>query len=149
MPTTEEMLSAWGNESNKPKKKRIPKKSPYELAYEADLKFIAMYESNPSNYDSYCYRLAKIDVKRYKLERGLLTDKEKKELQKRLDLVSGKDGINNYTKTLKKYKDRKSPSVSANKNCGKIMKGNDGNMYESTSNKNNICTWKKLSTSKK
>ena len=83
MPTTEEMLSAWGNEPNKPKKKRIPKKSPYELAYEADLKLIEMYESNPSKYNIDSYRLAKIDVKRYKLERGLLTDKEKKEIIKR------------------------------------------------------------------
>jgi len=83
VPTTEEMLSAWENDPKKPKKKRTPKKSPYELAYEADLKFIEMYESNPSNYDRYIYRLAKIDVKRYKLERGLLTDKEKKEIIKR------------------------------------------------------------------
>ena len=83
MPTTEEMLSAWENDPKKPKKKRTPKKSPYELVYEADLKFIAMYESNPSNYNIDSYRLAKIDVKRYKLARGLLTDKEKKEIIKR------------------------------------------------------------------
>ena len=46
-------------------------------------------------------------------------------------------------KTLKKYNNRPSPSSSANKNCGKTMKGNDGNMYISKANKNGICRWQK------
>ena len=38
---------------------------------------------------------------------------------------------------------RPSPTSSANKNCGKTMKGNDGNMYISKPNKNGICKWQK------
>ena len=38
---------------------------------------------------------------------------------------------------------RPSPTSSANKNCGKTMKGNDGNMYISKPNKNGICRWQK------
>ena len=53
---------------------------------------------------------------------------------------------NNTTKT-KKYNNRStsrpSPPSSANKNCGKTMKGNDGNMYISKQNKNGICRWQK------
>ena len=48
----------------------------------------------------------------------------------------------NTTKT-KKHIDRSSPTSSANKNCGKTMKGNDGNMYISKPNKNGICRWQK------
>ena len=29
-------------------------------------------------------------------------------------------------------------------NCNKKMKGNDGSMYISNPNKNNICSWKKI-----
>ena len=47
------------------------------------------------------------------------------------------------SKTLKKYKNRKSPPYSANENCNKTMVGNDGNNYISKPNKNNICSWKK------
>ena len=38
---------------------------------------------------------------------------------------------------------RPSPTSSANKNCGKTIKGNDGNMYISKPNKNGICRWQK------
>lgn len=51
---------------------------------------------------------------------------------------------NKHSKTLKKYKTRKSPPYPAGLNCNKKMIGNDGNMYISTSNKNDICTWKKI-----
>lgn len=47
-------------------------------------------------------------------------------------------------KTLKKYKTRKSPPYPANKNCNKIMIGNDGNKYISKPNKNNVCSWRKI-----
>uniref|UniRef100_A0A6C0I3I7 Uncharacterized protein n=1 Tax=viral metagenome TaxID=1070528 RepID=A0A6C0I3I7_9ZZZZ len=46
--------------------------------------------------------------------------------------------------TLKKYQDRPSPPYPANENCGKVLQGNDGNMYESRANKKGICSWKKL-----
>ena len=58
---------------------------------------------------------------------------------------------NNTTKT-KKHNDvpttpsRPSPTSSANKNCGKTMKGNNGNMYISKPNKNGICRWQKSKT---
>ena len=47
-------------------------------------------------------------------------------------------------KAIFKNKSRKSPPYPANKNCGKKMKGNDGNTYESKPNKNNVCSWKKI-----
>ena len=47
-------------------------------------------------------------------------------------------------KTLKKYKSRKSPPYPANENCNKKMKGNDGKMYISKANKNNVCSWRML-----
>jgi hypothetical protein len=59
-------------------------------------------------------------------------------------MVSGKNTINQHSKTLKKYKKCKSPPYPANENSGKKMKGNDGNMYESKPNKNNVCSWKKI-----
>jgi hypothetical protein len=46
-------------------------------------------------------------------------------------------------KTHNTKNNRPSPSSSANKNCGKTMKGNDGNMYISKKNKNGICRWQK------
>jgi glucose/arabinose dehydrogenase len=50
-------------------------------------------------------------------------------------------------KSTKKYVTRSSPSYSANEHCGKVKKGNDGKMYISTPDKNNICRWKKLASS--
>ena len=44
--------------------------------------------------------------------------------------------------TSKKYTTRKSPPYPANKCRGKILRGNDGNMYRSASNINGIYTWR-------
>lgn len=71
-----------------------------------------------------------------------LTAKERINLTKKIEQVKGKNGINNHHATLKKYKSRNSPSYPANQNCGKRMSGNDGKMYKSIPNKNNICTWR-------
>ena len=55
----------------------------------------------------------------------------------------------NNTNKTKKHNDipttssRPSPTSSANKYCGKTMKGNDGNVYISKPNKNGICRWEK------
>ena len=72
-----------------------------------------------------------------------LTSQERKNMTKKIKEMSGKNAINQHTKTLKKYKTRQSPPYSANQNCGKTMKGNDGNMYISKPNKNGICIWQK------
>jgi len=73
-----------------------------------------------------------------------LTNQERKNMTQKIKSVSGKNAINQHSKTLKKYKNRKSPPYSANQNCNKKMVGNDGNMYISKPNKNNICSWKKI-----
>lgn len=39
---------------------------------------------------------------------------------------------------------RKSPPYPANQCRGQTMKGNDGNMYHSTPNVRDVCTWKKV-----
>ena len=62
-----------------------------------------------------------------------LTQKERKNMTKKIKEVSGRNVINEH---------RASPPYSANKNCGKTMKGNDGNMYISKPNKNGLCIWK-------
>ena len=49
--------------------------------------------------------------------------------------------------TNKKYQTRKSPPYPANECCGEIIKGNDGNMYESKPNKKGICAWRKVTNS--
>jgi hypothetical protein len=73
-----------------------------------------------------------------------LNKKQRKNMTEKIKSVSGKVSINNHKKTLKKYKNRKSPPYPANENCNKTMVGNDGNNYISKANKNNICSWKKL-----
>ena len=73
-----------------------------------------------------------------------LNKTQRKALTKKIKEVSKRNAINMHSKTLKKYKTRNSPPYPANKNCNKTMKGNDGNMYISNPNKNNICSWKKL-----
>ena len=73
-----------------------------------------------------------------------LTRYTRRKLTQKIELVSGKNAVNVYSKTKKKYSERKSPPYPANKNCGKKMAGNDGNMYESKPNKNNVCSWKKI-----
>jgi len=70
---------------------------------------------------------------------GLQTKKQRKKHRQ----ISMKAMRNKHSKTLKKYKNRKSPPYPADLNCNKKMLGNDGNMYKSTPNKNDICTWKK------
>lgn len=73
-----------------------------------------------------------------------LNKKQRKNLTEKIKSVSGKNMVKEHSKTLKKYKIRKSPPYPANEYCGKQMKGNDGNMYMSKPNKNNICSWKKI-----
>jgi hypothetical protein len=75
-----------------------------------------------------------------------LTKRQYNNMTEKLKSVSGSrtNVRNNHSKTLKKYKTRKSPPYPANRNCNKTMKGNDGNMYISTPNIKNICTWKKI-----
>ena len=73
-----------------------------------------------------------------------LNEKQRKNMTEKLKNVSGKNAINQHSKTLKKYKNRKSPPYPANKNCNKTMVGNDGTKYISKPNKNNICSWKKV-----
>ena len=58
-----------------------------------------------------------------------------------IDKIKKKWSFTKPTKTKKNI--RSSPTSSANKNCGKTMKGNDGNMYISKPNKNGICRWQK------
>jgi len=67
-----------------------------------------------------------------------------KKHRKKTKQISIMEIRNKHSKTLKKYKTRKSPPYPAGLNCNKKMIGNDGNMYISTSNKNDICTWKKI-----
>lgn len=72
-----------------------------------------------------------------------LTSEQRKSLTRKIKEVSGKNAVNNHHKSLKKYKQRKSPPFPANQNCDKRMKGNDGNWYISKPNKNGVCSWKK------
>lgn len=73
-----------------------------------------------------------------------LTRYTRRKLTEKLKLVSGKNSINNYSRTIKKYSNRKSPPYPANKHCGKKMKGNDNETYESKPNKNGVCSWKRV-----
>ncbi len=43
--------------------------------------------------------------------------------------------------STKKYTSRKSPPFPANKMCGSVKKGNDGNMYKSKRGSNGVCRW--------
>ena len=73
-----------------------------------------------------------------------LNKKQRKNMTEKIKSVSGKNAINQHSKTLKKYQNRKSPPYPANENCNKKMVGNDGKNYISKPNKNNICSWKKV-----
>jgi hypothetical protein len=73
-----------------------------------------------------------------------LTEIQRKNITEKIKSVSGRNAINQHSKTLKKYKNRNSPPYPANENCNKKMVGNDGNMYISKPNKNNVCSWKKV-----
>ena len=72
-----------------------------------------------------------------------LTAVQRKTMKARISSLTGKRA-GTVAKTLKKYKNRPSPSYPANENCGKTMKGNDGLMYKSVANKAGICSWKKV-----
>lgn len=61
----------------------------------------------------------------------------KKMLTNRIQTLKRKD-----KSTLQKYKTRNSPPLPANEYCNQKKKGNDGNIYISKPNKNNICSWK-------
>jgi len=50
-------------------------------------------------------------------------------------------GFATTLKIQKKYISRPSPPYSANKYCGKTMKGNDNKLYKSIPNKNKVCSW--------
>jgi hypothetical protein len=71
-----------------------------------------------------------------------LNKTQRKHMVDKIKSVSGKNAINEHSKTLKKYKNRKSPPYPANENCNKTMVGNDGRKYISTPNKKNVCSWK-------
>lgn len=76
-----------------------------------------------------------------------LNKTQRKRLTEKIKAVSARNGATNgksYRKntTLKKYKNRNSPPYPANEHCNEEMKGNDGNLYVSTPNKNNVCSWK-------
>jgi hypothetical protein len=73
-----------------------------------------------------------------------LSKQQRANMTKKIKTVSKKNAVNEHSKTLKKYKNRKSPPYPANENCNKIMKGNDGFQYISKPNKNNICSWVKI-----
>ena len=73
-----------------------------------------------------------------------LNKTQRKNMTEKLKSVSGKNAITQHSKTLKKYKNRKSPPHPANENCNNQMVGNDGKLYISKPNINNICSWKKI-----
>ncbi len=50
--------------------------------------------------------------------------------------------VSGSKKSTKKDRTRKSPPYSAAAYCGQKKKGNDGSMYISISNINNVCRWK-------
>lgn len=56
------------------------------------------------------------------------------------EVSSKKD--NKVSVTLKKYRERKSPPVSATQFPDKEMEGNDGNKYISVPNKNGVYAWR-------
>ena len=70
-----------------------------------------------------------------------LTSSGKKNMTKKIKQVSGRQKMKTNI-TLKKYKTRNSPPFPANDYCNKKKKGNDGKMYISKPNKNNVCSWK-------
>ncbi len=75
-----------------------------------------------------------------------LTAAQRKTMKARMAALSGRSTAAlkaAHSKTLKKYKDRPSPPYPANENCGKVMKGNDGQMYKSVANRAGVCSWRK------
>ena len=70
-----------------------------------------------------------------------LTPQQKKTIRTRIKELTNRK--TQGKRTIKKYATRKSPPYPANDFCGKTKKGNDGNQYISTPNKNGVCSWKK------
>ncbi len=56
--------------------------------------------------------------------------------------VSKKESLGCVERHEKKYQERNSPSYSAQDCPGEILRGNDGQMYESRANKNGVYAWK-------
>jgi hypothetical protein len=71
-----------------------------------------------------------------------LTPVEHKKMEMLLKDVKSKKKSTQTKKLDKKYLTRDSPPYPANKHCGETMKGNNGKVYISMANKNNICRWK-------
>jgi len=87
-------------------------------------------------------------TKSYKKSRKRSYKKYKKSKKtKKYKLKSIKGYGSCIRKTSNKYISRNSPPYSANKCCNETKKGNDGNLYISKPNKNNICKW--IKTNKK
>jgi hypothetical protein len=72
-----------------------------------------------------------------------LTGAEHKKLTAKLVKAKDRKKQNVTKKKDKKYLMRDSPPYPANKHCGETKKGNDGKMYTSIPDKNNICKWKR------
>jgi hypothetical protein len=73
-------------------------------------------------------------------ETKLYLDKSKKKWSRNKPMSK----TNKKKGKMEKYKNRPSPPYPANEWCGERKKGNDGNMYISKSNKNNVCRWIKI-----
>jgi hypothetical protein len=81
-------------------------------------------------------------TKSYKKSRKRSYKKYKKSKKtKKYKLKSVKGYGSCIRKTSTKYITRNSPPYSANKCCNETKEGNDGNLYISKPNKNNICKW--------
>ena len=83
------------------------------------------------------YALTKTDSNPLKL-----TKAEHTKMLAKLEDVKGKKKPNVTRKIDKKYLTRDSPPYPANEHCGETKKGNDGKMYTSVPDKNNVCRWK-------
>jgi len=71
-----------------------------------------------------------------------LNKKQYETIHKKIKLVSLKNTRTTTRTTLNK--NRKSPPYPANEHCHEQMKGNDGKLYISKPNKQNICSWKQI-----
>lgn len=83
---------------------------------------------------------------RYALKAGSnplhLTVTERKKMISKLKTINTHGNARKNQSLTDKYLLRKSPPFPANQYCGKTKKGNDGKMYISVPDKNNICRWK-------
>jgi hypothetical protein len=71
-----------------------------------------------------------------------LSTAEHKKMAALLADVKSKKRPTQTKKLDKKYLTRDSPPYPANDHCGETMKGNNGKMYTSVADKNNVCRWK-------